>query len=88
MFIELLIKGVTTLHGYDDRGNEILVESPHSEPVRKLVALSRVQSVGERFLLVNGAFGRQAYWEYVGSYQQVKADIEAAGLLAADIEGR
>ena len=82
MFIELLVKRVLTVHGYDASHQEIVQELAHDTPVRKLVPLSRIQSVGEQFVLVSAGFGRHAYWEYEGEYAQLRGGIGAAGLLA------
>lgn len=79
MFIELVIKSVTLVHGYDARNQEILEQIAHPEPVRKLVPLARIQSIGERYVLVASGFERQAYWEYVGDYEQLKRTLECAG---------
>ena len=82
MFIELDVKRVLTVHGHDADNHEVVQEIAHAEPVRKLVPLSRVQSIGEQYVLVNSGFGRHAYWEYVGDYARLRGAIAAAGLLA------
>jgi hypothetical protein len=82
MFIELLVKRVLTVHGYGADHQEVVQEIAHATPVRKLVPLSRIQSVGEQFVLVSAGFGRHAYWEYEGEYAQLRDAIGSAGLLA------
>ena len=83
MFIELHLKAIITVHGFDADNRELREEASFTHPVRKIVPASRIQSIGERFVLVEARMGRQAYWEYVEDYDTLKARLETAGLLAS-----
>ena len=70
-FIELTLGNHMISHGYDINNNEITkeFEIPFS---KKLVAISRIKSVSEKYLLIDYLDGRWVYWEYEESYQKVK----------------
>ncbi|PCJ97422.1 MAG: hypothetical protein COA50_05255 [Flavobacteriaceae bacterium] len=74
-FIELSLGNHTISHGYDADNKEILeeIELPFS---RKLVAVSRIKSVSEKYILLDYLDGRCVYWEYEESYKAVKKALK------------
>lgn len=80
-FISLHVRNALVMHGYDANNKEI-IEEIHGEPfVEKLIALERIQSVSERYLLVSSSHGRMLYWEYQGGMPELKEKLSDAGLL-------
>jgi hypothetical protein len=80
-FISLRVRNAILMHGYTADNQEI-VDEFHDEPfVDKLVAVDRIQSVSEKYLLVASSHGRTMYWEYEGDLAAVTARLDAAGLV-------
>ena len=80
-FISLRVRTGLVMHGYTADNQEI-VDELHDEPfVEKLIAVDRIQSVTEKYLLVTSSHGRVLYWEYEGSLADVTARLAAAGLV-------
>ncbi|KAA1247009.1 hypothetical protein [Aquimarina sp. RZ0] len=71
-FIELTVKNHTIVHGFDARNQEIVEDVKVDEASKKLVAIDRILSVSEKFILVKYAYNRVIYWEYMESYKKVK----------------
>lgn len=70
-FIELTLGSHMISHGYDQNNKEITeeFEIPFS---KKLVSVSRIKSVSEKYILIDYVDGRWIYWEYKESFQEVK----------------
>lgn len=81
MFIELEVKLGITLHGYTQENKEI--EEVFNEPhfVKKIVAIDRIQSISDKYILVKSSHDRLMYWEYKGTMEELKQR-----LLAIDIK--
>ncbi|MAZ86239.1 MAG: hypothetical protein CL693_01215 [Cellvibrionaceae bacterium] len=77
MFIELNVRTASIVHGYDADHQEIIerVNEPHF--VRKLIALDRLLSVSEQYLLVSSSHGRVMFWEYQETMDEVKARLKS-----------
>jgi len=71
-FIELTLKNHTILHGFDARNQEIVEEVTVELASKKLVAVDRILSVSERFILIKYAYDRIIYWEYLDGYEKVQ----------------
>lgn len=80
-FISLTVGNFTVVHGYDEHNREIVENVVVETPVAKLVAISRIQSVSEKYVLVTGSHGRLMYWEYTDGYEAVQDKLRHAGLL-------
>ncbi|MDR7335107.1 hypothetical protein [Roseateles asaccharophilus] len=79
-FISVRVRNALVLHGYTDDNQEV-VETFSDQPfVEKLLAVSRLQSVSEQYLLVTSSHGRVMYWEYEGSLADIRARLQAAGV--------
>ncbi|WP_339864918.1 hypothetical protein [uncultured Algoriphagus sp.] len=70
-FIEIVVGNHQILHGFDDDNKEIIEEVVVEKAAKKFVAIERIQSVSEKFILTTYAFGRLVYWEYEGSYEEL-----------------
>ncbi len=82
-FIELTVSNALTWHGYDADNKEIMEETTGQTPAKKIVAVSRIQSLTEKYVLVSSGFGRYMYWEYHDGYDVIKQRLRAAGFFIA-----
>lgn len=82
-FIALRVRTAIVMHGYTDENQEIVEQFDDQPFVEKLIAVERIQSVSEQYLLVTSSHGRVMYWEYEGDLAAVKARLQAAGLVVA-----
>jgi hypothetical protein len=81
VFIALRVRTATVVHGYTPDNVEI-VERVADEPfVDKLVAVDRLRSATEKYLLVTSSHGRVMYWEYEGGLERLTRRLQAAGLV-------
>ncbi|GAA4274857.1 hypothetical protein U6A24_12075 [Aquimarina gracilis] len=71
-FVELTLKNHTIVHGFDARNKEVTEDVEVAEASKKLVAIDRILSVSEKYILVKYAYDRIIYWEYEEDYAQVK----------------
>ena len=78
-FIELTVSNTLTWHGYDANNKEIIEETTGQPKTKKIVALSRIQSLTEKYVLVSSGYGRYMYWEYHDGYEVIKQRLHAAG---------
>jgi hypothetical protein len=80
-FLTLRVRTAIVVHGYDSENKEI-VEEPQGEPfVEKTIALSRIQSISDKYVLVTSSHGRVMYWEYEGGMSALKERLSKAGVL-------
>ncbi len=82
-FISLKVRPAMIMHGFDAENHEIIENFPAQGYAEKLIAIERIQSVTEQYLLVTSSHGRMMYWEYEGDLASVSARLAAAGLLVA-----
>jgi hypothetical protein len=82
-FISLRVRNALVMHGYTPDNQEIVEEVKDQPFAEKLIAVSRIQSATEKYLLVSSSHGRVLYWEYEGGLASVKARLAAAGLVVA-----
>lgn len=82
-FIELHVRTTMLVHGYDSHNKEIIEKLDEPEFTRKLVAIERIQSISDQYLLVSAAHGRTMYWEYQGDYAALKHKLARAGAILA-----
>lgn len=80
-FISVRVRSSLVMHGYTGDNQEIVEEIRDEAFVEKLIAIERIQSVSEKYLLVTSSHGRVMYWEYEGGFASMKARLAAAGLL-------
>jgi len=80
-FIELYVKTASIVHGFDVDNNEIFEHLSEENFVKKLVAVQRIQSISEQYILVSGSHGRVMYWEYNCDMDDLLIRLRDAGLL-------
>ncbi|MEM7297678.1 MAG: hypothetical protein AAF391_05365 [Bacteroidota bacterium] len=71
-FVEIVVQNHLVSHGFDEKNQEILEEVNVEKPRKKLIRLDRIQSVSEKYILTSYGYGRLVYWEYEGSYNDMK----------------
>ncbi|QTD36902.1 hypothetical protein JL193_12295 [Polaribacter batillariae] len=71
-FIELHLGSHIISHGYDENNTEIVENISADEFSKKLVAVSRIKSLSEKYILTDYAHGRWIYWEYQEDFDEVK----------------
>ena len=71
-FIELHLGSYIISHGYDKNNNEIIVHIAADNFAKKLIAVSRIKSLSEKYVLTDYVDGRWIYWEYKEDFEDVK----------------
>lgn len=80
-FLRLTTGDYLIAHGFDEQNREIIEEVTVEKPVVKLVALDRIQSISERYILVTSHGGRMMYWEYEEDFEELTGILRSHGLL-------
>jgi hypothetical protein len=81
LFIKVKVRSHVVFHGYDSSNKEIEEKIDQKEWVVKLVAVERILSVSEKFLLTSYGAGRLIYWEYEGGIKKISAQLKKAKAL-------
>ncbi len=71
-FVELNLGSHIIIHGFDMVNKEITEKVNVSEFSKKIVAVSRIKSISEKYILTDYLDGRWIYWEYEESYDELK----------------
>ncbi|RKR07769.1 hypothetical protein CLV91_2951 [Maribacter vaceletii] len=71
-FIEVSLGSYSISHGYDTNNKEITENFKVEGFFKKIVALERIKSVSEKYILTDYLDGRWIYWEYKETYNDVK----------------
>jgi len=71
-FVELNLGSHIIIHGFDMVNKEITEKVNVSEFSKKIVAVSRIKSISEKYILTDYLDGRWIYWEYGESYDELK----------------
>ena len=74
-FIELTLGSYIISHGYDNKNEEILEHVRSETFSKKIVAVSRIKSVSEKYILTDYVDGRWIYWEYEEDFVDVKKTL-------------
>jgi hypothetical protein len=75
------VKNYVIMHGYDAE-NKVIEESVEQDSYQeKLVAVDRIQSVSDSYILTTYTDNRLIYWEYEGGLRSLAAQMTEAGLL-------
>ena len=43
--------------------------------MKKIIAINRIQSVSEEYILVSSSHGRMMYWNYKGTMEELKQKL-------------
>ncbi|MDO7135461.1 hypothetical protein [Algibacter lectus] len=71
-FIEVKLGSHMISHGYDADNNEVLEHVAVDDFSKKVVAVSRIKSLSEKYILTDYLDGRWIYWEYTETFDEVK----------------
>ena len=71
-FIELTLGSHIISHGYDDDNKEITEAVKVEGFSKKIVAVSRIKSISEKYILTDYLDGRWIYWEYKEGFEVLK----------------
>ncbi|MCL6295546.1 hypothetical protein [Jejuia spongiicola] len=74
-YIELTLGSHIISHGYDSNNKEITEEVTVSGFSKKIVAISRIKSVSEKYILTDYVDGRWIYWEYEEAFDELKKQL-------------
>lgn len=74
-FIELSIGSFMISHGYDETNKEIEEHITVQGFAKKLIAVERIKSLSEKYILTDYLDGRWIYWEYEENYKVVKEKL-------------
>lgn len=74
-FIEITVQNHLISHGFDEHHKEIIEEVVADKPTKKFLSVDRIQSVSEKYILTTYGYGRLVYWEYEGSYEELKQKL-------------
>ncbi len=74
-FIELTLGSHQIIHGYDENNKEIIEEVTAESFSKKVVAISRIKSISEKYILTNYVGGRWIYWEYKEDFETIKSKL-------------
>ena len=79
-YLEIEVKTAFIVHGFDENNREIVETVDAADFMRKLVAIERIQSISEQYLLVTASHGRVMYWEYMGTLDELKERLGFGGI--------
>lgn len=71
-FIELTLGSHKIVHGYNQNNEEVIEEVTIENFSKKMVAISRIKSVSEKYILTDYVDGRWIYWEYKEDFETIK----------------
>ena len=74
-FIEVNLRNHIVSHGYDENNNEITVKVIADNFTPKTIAVNRIKSLSETYILTDYSDGRWIYWEYKESYESIKNQL-------------
>jgi len=76
-YIELSVKVHSIVHGYDDNNEAIIELVNENSFMKKLIAIHRIESISQDYLLIRLSHGRIAYWEYNEELSVIKSKMKA-----------
>ncbi|MDG3581002.1 hypothetical protein [Galbibacter pacificus] len=74
-FIELSLGSHVISHGFDALNKEITEEVNVKGFSIKVVAISRIKSLSEKYILTDYLDGRWIYWEYESDFEELKKQL-------------
>jgi peptidoglycan/xylan/chitin deacetylase (PgdA/CDA1 family) len=80
-FIKVHTKNYIVMHGYDHHNKEVEERVEVENTTEKIIAVHRIQSITEKFILTTATHGRFIYWEYEDDYKTLVAALNEQGLL-------
>jgi len=74
-FIELSLGSHIISHGYEINNKEITEDVSVEGFSKKVIAISRIKSLSETYILTDYIDGRWIYWEFEEAYETVKKKL-------------
>jgi hypothetical protein len=71
-FIELTLGSYIISHGYNAKNKEIMEQILSDNFSKKIIPVSRIKSISEKYILTDYVDGRWIYWEYEEDYNELK----------------
>ncbi|WP_100609966.1 hypothetical protein [Confluentibacter lentus] len=71
-FIELTLGSYIISHGYNAKNKEMMESIASDTFSKKIIPISRIKSVSEKYILTDYVDGRWIYWEYKEDYNELK----------------
>ena len=71
-FIKLSLGNHQIVQGYDANNREIIEEIATEKFSTKVVAIERIKSISEKYILTDYADGKWIYWEYKDDFETIK----------------
>ncbi len=76
LFVQVRVRTALVVHGYDALNKEVVETVNEPQFQTKLVAMHRVLSVSDKYLLVSASHGRVMYWEYEGGFEALQEKLQ------------
>ncbi|WP_166386963.1 hypothetical protein [Polaribacter sp. 11A2H] len=76
-FIELHLGSYVISHGFDKNNKEKMTPIAAEKFGKKLIAVSRIKSLSEKYILTDYVDGRWIYWEYKEDFEDVKKQLKS-----------
>ena len=76
-FLRVKVKNYLVMHGYNEKNKEIEEYVEQTAFTDKLIAIERIQSISEKFILTTYAGGRLIYWEYEGGLKKISKALKS-----------
>jgi len=80
-FIRIHTKNYIILHGFDEQNKEVEEHVEVEAAMEKLIAVHRIQSISEKYILTTYAHNRYIYYEYEEDYTQIIQSLKDKNLL-------
>jgi hypothetical protein len=71
-FIELTLGSYIISHGYSTKNKEMMEHVISETFSKKIIPISRIKSVSEKYILTDYVDGRWIYWEYEEDFDYLK----------------
>ena len=82
-FIAIETRSYKIVHGFDQQNQEIVEEVTQHQWIKKAVAVSRIQSITEKFIRMHYSHDRIIYWEYRGGMAALLKRMKKASIAVA-----
>lgn len=83
-FIKITTGNYRIVHGYDTNNVEIVEEIKVDKPMLKIVAIDRIRSISEKYILVTSSHERMMYWEYEEQFEDIEKILLSNGFLLTE----
>ena len=75
-FLLIRCRGYKIVHGFDGQNKEIEEVVNRTEWTEKIIAISRIQNVTEKYIRMSYSHDRIIYWEYEGGLERMKKALQ------------